>query len=262
MNERRTLPRVAVLQGPGVNCDRETVQAFNMGGGNASLVHLDTLRRREELLSNFQIVAIPGGFSWGDHFGSGRMMALYLQKHLSEQIDDFINHRGLVFGECNGFQVLTSSGLLPGGSLGTVEAALRPNNSGKFECRPVHLRVENDNACVFMETLRGQVVTFNVAHGEGQLHMDPQTLAAVQEQNQVVMRYCTPEGIATNDPQYNPNGSIDHIAALTDPSGRIFGLMPHPTTGIEPWHNPNYRRGEVSQGLPIFQKMVEYAAQM
>ena len=189
-------------------------------------------------------------------------MALELISYLGDQISDFINHRGLILGICNGFQVLARTGLLPFGTIGEMKATLANNDSGHFECRWINLKVEDKNACVFLEGMKGPV-SYQVAHGEGKFFARDKDLQQIEKNNQVVFRYCDKLGNATQEYPLNPNGSLNAIAGITDPSGRILGLMPHPERFIRKTQHPNWRRQEVKpQGLQIFEKMINFAKQM
>lgn len=263
-------PQVCVLKTDGINCDEETrhafaaANAFAAAGGKPKLVHVNELRAREDDLRDYQILTIPGGFSYGDDIASGKILALELTSYLADQINDFINHRGLILGICNGFQVLVRTGLLPFGVMGEMQATLTNNNSGHFECRWVRLKIDDRNTCVFLKDMRGGVVQYQVAHGEGKFFAEPRILENIERESLVVFRYVDKSGNPTQVYTQNPNGSLHAIAGITDPSGRILGLMPHPERFVRREQHPNWRRmpGLEPQGLPIFQKMVTYAAQM
>ncbi len=253
-----------MLKTDGINCDGEMLYAFTIAGGNPELVHVNELRSREKRLSDYQIFAIPGGFSYGDDVASGKILALELNSYLGDQINEFVQRkRGLVLGVCNGFQVLVRTGLLPFGTMGGMQATLANNDSGHFECRWIDLKVENTNACVFLEGMNG-VVSYQVAHGEGKFFAPPSTLEKIEDQHLVVFRYSDASGNPTQKYPDNPNGSLHGIAGITDPSGRILGLMPHPERFVRATQHPNWRRMPdlEPQGLPVFEKMVQFAAQM
>lgn len=257
-------PKVCVLKTDGINCDEETMHAFSLASGRPKLVHINELRSREDDLRNYQILAIPGGFSYGDDVASGKILALELTSYLADQIDDFTQGRkGLVLGVCNGFQVLVRTGLLPFGTLGEMHATLAHNESGHFECRWVNLKIEENNGCVFLKDWQG-VISYQVAHGEGKFYAPPKALEQIEGENLVVFRYCDPLENPTQEYPLNPNGSMNAIAGICDHSGRILGLMPHPERFVEKTQHPNWRRSPdlEPQGLPLFQKMVAYAAQM
>lgn len=260
---RRQKPKVLVLQTDGINCDRETAYAFDLVGGQSQIVHINDLRKHRENLKNYQILAIPGGFSYGDDVAAGRILALELSSYLSDQLWEFKEKGKLILGICNGFQVLARTGLLPFGKLGEIKTTLAQNNSGHFECRWVNLKIEENNRCAFLDGWKG-VVSYQVAHGEGKFFAHPGILEQIERENLVVFRYCDVLGNPIQRHPQNPNGSLNAIAGICDPSGRILGLMPHPERFVEKTHHPNWRRFPdlEPQGLPIFQKMISYVSQM
>jgi len=234
-------PPVIVLRTDGTNCDVETAFAFELAGGAPRLVHVNRLRSGKEKLNRYKILAIPGGFSYGDDVHSGKILAVELISFLREEISGFIAGGGLVLGICNGFQVLIRTGLLPFGELGRIRTTLMVNDSARFECRWVRLRVEQ-SACVFTRGRAGEVVEFQVAHGEGRFFTENATLEEIEARRLVAFRYVGPDDRPAQDYPENPNGSLNAVAGLTDPSGRIMGLMPHPERNILAHHHPNWRR--------------------
>lgn len=257
------IPRICILKTDGINCDEEMLDAYAAAGGSPRIVHINELRAKQDSIKNYQILAIPGGFSYGDDVASGKILALELQSYLVDQISDFVQRKkGLVLGVCNGFQVLVRTGLLPFGTLGSMQATLTNNESGHFECRWVNLQYETNNACVFLKGLHGSV-SFQVAHGEGKFFANPIEMNRIEAEQLVVLRYCDDQGEPTQDYPLNPNGSLHAIAALTDPTGRILGIMPHPERFIRSTQHPNWRIQPNSkpQGLPVFEKMVYYVMQ-
>ena len=253
-----------VLKADGTNCEAETHEAFKLGGGNPEIVMVNQLKNREKNLLDYQILAMPGGFAYGDDLGAGKILALELQSYLADQINEFTQRKnGLIIGICNGFQALVRTGLLPLGTIGEIKAILDVNNSGKFDCRPVKLKVQEDNACVFLQDIKG-IKEFKVAHGEGRFYTSQETLDKVEMQRQVVFRYCDVDGNPTQKYPENPNGSMNSIAAICDSTGRILGIMPHPERAVKKTQYDNWRRmGDFKpEGLQIFEKMVNYAKQM
>lgn len=258
-------PKVLVLKTDGINCDEETAFAFNLVGGVAKIVHVNDLRSRRDNLSKYQILAIPGGFSYGDDVVSGKILAIELASFFSKELTKFIARKNtLIIGVCNGFQVLIRTGLLPFGKLGEMSATLTNNDSGHFECRWVNLRIENKSHCVFLNnsTMKqfDNLVSYQVAHGEGKFFTDPQTLKKIEQQGLVALRYVNENGKPTQKYPANPNGALNAIAGITDPTGRILGLMPHPERFVKVEQHPNWRRipNLQPQGLPIFENMIKY----
>ena len=256
-------PRVMVLRTDGTNCDRETFHAFALAGGEPRMVHINQLRAGEEKLADYHILVIPGGFSYGDDVHSGKILAVELTSFLQEQLQEFVDAGKPVLGICNGFQVLVRTGLLPAARMGEIRAALIANDSGRFECRWVNLRVE-DTRCVFTRGLAGRVLNLPVAHGEGKFYTGEDTLQEIEQAGQVVFRYAGPGGEPTGDYPQNPNGSLNAIAGICDPAGRVLGLMPHPERFVERTQHPNWRRHIFSEphGLAIFKNGVDYARQI
>lgn len=253
-------PPVIVIRTDGTNCDVETAFAFELAGGAPHLVHVNQLRNGKVKLNRYKILAIPGGFSYGDDVHSGKILAVELTSFLREEIRTFVADGGLVLGICNGFQVLVRTGLLPFGEIGPVRTTLMVNDSARFECRWVRLRVE-ESPCVFTRGAAGRSAEFQVAHGEGRFFTDEATLGDIEKRGLVAFRYVDVEGRPTQDYPENPNGSLHAIAGVTDPSGRIMGLMPHPERNVLPHHHPNWRRltGHTPAGRFIFENAVSVA---
>ena len=225
--------KVIILRTAGTNCDREAAFAFKTCGAHVDLVHINRLFKREVALSDYHILVIPGGFTYGDDIESGRILANELKVHLGEDIRRFISDGKLILGICNGFQVLVKAGILPG-PLGADESSIRAraqnvtlfyNDSGKFEDRWIHLKVNSRS--VWTKGVK-EIIYFPVAHGEGKfIPLDQNVLEKLNQNGQVAFRYCQADGKKAKYPQ-NPNGSVDDIAGITDITGRVLGLMPHP----------------------------------
>ncbi|MBN1855489.1 MAG: phosphoribosylformylglycinamidine synthase I [Dehalococcoidia bacterium] len=253
-------PRILVLRAPGTNCDHETAFAFELAGGAASLVHIERLLERTTTIEGFQIFVIPGGFSYGDDLGSGKIVANEIELRLREQLADFVGRGGLVLGICNGFQVLVRAGLLPTVS-SRQSVSLLPNVSGRFECRWVHMRTVEGSPCIFTRGMDS--LELGVAHGEGRLFVPEDVRAQVFP----ALRYVNPDGGTVTYP-HNPNGSCMDIAGLSDPSGQIFGLMPHPERFVRALQHPSWTRGSAGDGnaagagLQMFVNAVDYARQL
>jgi phosphoribosylformylglycinamidine synthase len=249
-------PRAIVLRAPGTNCDEETAAAWERAGAVAETWHVGRLVESPESLDTFQVLTIPGGFSYGDDLGAGRILAARLGTVLGESLRRFHDHGGLVLGICNGFQVLVRAGLLPGGASGG-RATLARNESGRFEARWVRLATR-PGLCPFVSDRSAATIELPVAHGEGRfVPASPDDLAALDRSGQIVLKYADEAGRPTGAYPENPNGSPAAIAGLCDPTGRIFGLMPHPERFVDPWHHPRWTRrsapvADHGDGLAIF----------
>jgi phosphoribosylformylglycinamidine synthase subunit PurQ / glutaminase len=251
-------PHAIVLRAPGTNCDEEAAYALGLAGAVAETWHINQVIETPAALDRFQILVIPGGFSYGDDLGAGRILATRIATTLGEALRRFHERGGLVLGICNGFQVLVRSGLLPGGP--SASTTLAANESGRFEDRWVKLlpRAGLSPFVTFSEPIE-----LPVAHGEGRFLMsDSAAVSALECSGQVVLQYGSPDSRPTQDYPANPNGSAHAIAGVCDPTGRIFGLMPHPERFVEPWHHPRWtRRANGSpprgDGLRIFESAVQ-----
>lgn len=247
-------PRVLVLTGYGINCEHETAYVFNLPsvGGDAQLVHIADLIAQPEQLEQFHILVIPGGFAFGDDISAGIVLATKLRYRLERPLSKFLRDGRLVLGICNGFQALVRLGVLPavGGQPWQQEATLTSNDSGKFEDRWVYLRVDPECPSPFVEGL--ETLYLPVRHGEGKfVPRDATVLQALHTNHQIAARYCGPDGTAAPYP-WNPNGSVDDIAAVCDPSGRIFGLMPHPEAYVHYTHHPRWTRESLpAEGIGV-----------
>ncbi len=257
--------RALVLRTAGINCDAETEFAWTEAGAAADRVHINRLIDDPSRLDAYQILTVPGGFSYGDDIAAGKIFANQLVHHLADAVHGLLERGGLVLGICNGFQVLVKCGLLPGSDNGrpTLDqsATLTANDSGQFEDRWVHLRVETDR-CPLLE--KGETLYLPVAHGEGKFVPGADASAdALDAAGQVAFRYVSAHGHAGAGFPANPNGSIDDIAGVCDPTGRVLGLMPHPERHVLPWHHPAWtRRGptEEGDGMRVFRRGVAYFA--
>jgi phosphoribosylformylglycinamidine synthase subunit PurQ / glutaminase len=221
--------RVLVLTGYGLNCDSETAYAFELAGAEAHRVHINSLIDGEVRLEDFKIMVFIGGFSWGDDHGAGVVQAIRMKTNLGDQMIDFVNNGNLVLGICNGFQTVVNLGLLPGFDLDytTRSVAVTFNDCGNFRDDWVRLKVNEQSPCVFTRNL--DVLELPVRHGEGKFYAEAPVIRRLLDQNQVVMQYANADGSPAGGgfPE-NPNGSVHDIAGICDPTGRIFGLMPHP----------------------------------
>ncbi|MGQ9823376.1 MAG: phosphoribosylformylglycinamidine synthase I [Desulfotomaculales bacterium] len=252
-------PKVCILRTDGTNCDGETFYAFAKAGGDCRYVHVNQLRNKEEKLANYEILVIPGGFSYGDDVHAGQILAVELTSFLMDQRYEFVASGKPVLGICNGFQVLVRTGILPKRKIGEISAALIKNDSGHFECRWVYLYTEDTN-CIFTAGLSGKCLNLPVAHAEGKFYADPETLKSIGRK--VVFRYAGADGRPTMEYPLNPNGSLEAIAGVCDSTGLVLGLMPHPERFVDFTQHPNWRRGTIAEephGLAIFKNAVRYA---
>jgi phosphoribosylformylglycinamidine synthase len=264
-------PRVCVLRAPGTNCDVETAFAFETCGAAPERVHLFRLLEQPRLLDEFQILCVPGGFSYGDDIGAGVVFGAQLGNHLADAIGSFLQRDKLVLGICNGFQVLIKAGILPDGSAGWPPqpdrhraATLTWNDNGKYTALWVHLRVCSDRN-VFLRGI--ERLELPIAHAEGRLVVtDRHSLTHWKEAGQVALCYAA-AAAETNESDdllpypLNPNGSVANIAGLGDPTGRVLGLMPHPERHLFATQHPQWTRRQArgdGEGLRIFRNAVEF----
>ncbi len=254
-------PKVLVLKADGTNCDEEMAYAFKLAGADAKIIHINQLRHGEEKLSNYQILAFPGGFAYGDDIVSGKILAIELTSFLKEELKKFIERKNTaIIGVCNGFQVLVRTGLLPFRKLGGMDVTLTNNDSGHFECRWIKARVEKNSKCVFLKGMEGKIVIYTAAHGEGKFFTTPRILEKIENQNLVAFRYVDEDDNPTQKYPQNPNGSLNAIMAVTDTTGRILGIMTHPERFVRIEQHPNWRRGKFKvDGLPLFENIVKFA---
>ena len=266
------IPKVAILFGFGINCDRETAAVFELAGASSERVHVNHFVNGHRSLDEFHILAVPGGFSFGDHLGSGRLLGNRMRYSMREQLISFVSAGKPIIGICNGFQVLVKTGLLPGREQPDFEqrASLTLNNSGRYEDRWVTLEFDPNSPCIWTKDITR--IECPVRHGEGRFVMPSSSdLDELANNNQIVTRYTDPttepgSGLTDEDLPFPicPNGSIRNIAGICDPTGLIFGLMPHPEAAYATFLHPNHTRGEVTEhilteSMKIFTNAVQYA---
>ena len=249
--------KALVLRAPGTNCDAETAFAFHQAGAETSLIHINQLIRGEQRLSDYQIMVVPGGFTYGDDIAAGKVLANELRLRLGEDVLRFVEDGRLILGICNGFQVLVKAGILPRlANDDSPRLTLAANDSGKFECRWVYLVVDKESPCIFTKGMDNLYLP--VAHAEGKLVADPSVLSDVS----AVLYYTDEHGNQDAGYPYNPNGSVGNIAGICDTSGRVFALMPHPERHIRGTQHPQWTRQEPREhgdGFQIFLNAVEWA---
>jgi phosphoribosylformylglycinamidine synthase I len=246
--------KTLILRAPGTNCDGETAFAFERAGAAVDSAHVNQLVRRDRLIADYQIVVIPGGFTYGDDVSAGRILANELKLKLGDDIQLFVEGGGLILGICNGFQVLVKAGILPPLEDGQ-QLTLAGNDSNRFECRWVYLKVNQDSPCIFTKGIEAMYLP--VAHGEGKIMAEEKTL----EKLNVVVRYADAKSAIKAGYPFNPNGSADNIAGICDATGRIFALMPHPERFIRWSQHPRWTREAPRQqgdGLAIFRNAVDW----
>ncbi|KKP51499.1 MAG: Phosphoribosylformylglycinamidine synthase 1 [Candidatus Roizmanbacteria bacterium GW2011_GWA2_33_33] len=250
-------PKVLILSGYGLNCEDETKYAFELAGGLGKIIHINDLIKNKNQLNDFQIMAIPGGFAYGDDTGSGNAYSLKLKNHLWENLLKFVIKDRLVIGICNGFQILVNLGLVPAlnRKYGERQVALLPNESTRYTTGWFDLKITNDTPW-----LTGiKKISLPIAHGEGKFFASKEVLSQINKKNLVVIKYIN-----------NPTGTLENIAGITDESKRIFGLMPHPERAMFFTQLPNWpylkekylrerkKLPEFGPGLQIFKNGVNY----
>ena len=265
-------PNVLILRAPGTNCDQETAFAFAAAGAATELLHVNRLLENPSLFEQFQILCIPGGFSYGDDVAAGRILANQMEHHLADEMARFKDAGKLILGICNGFQVLLKSGVLLQPAIDaagrrSAAATLTWNDTARFDDRWVELAVDGQK-CVFLKNVERMYLP--IAHAEGKfVARDSEELERLESAGQLVLRYRPLDGSGAADfsaavpyPD-NPNGSMANVAGACDPSGRVLGLMPHPERHIHRTHHPRWTRQETQQtgdGLKIFTNAVEFFA--
>lgn len=267
-----SMVKALVLTGYGLNCDHETAYALELAGSVAHRVHINSLIQGTVDLKDYRILVFGGGFSWGDDHGAGVIQAVRMKTHLGDRILEFIDAGNLVLGICNGFQTLVNLGLLPGFDRNYTKrsVALTFNDCGNFRDQWVTLKVVPTSPCIFTEGL--DLLELPVRHGEGKFYAEEAFMDRLIDDNQVVLQYAMPDGSLANLKfPFNPNGSIHDIAGICDPSGRIFGLMPHPEAFNHWTNHPDWPRikekkkrrksntaSAITPGIRLFQNAVTF----
>lgn len=256
--KRSSTPHAIIFSGYGLNCEDETKTAFEFAGASAEIVHINDIIAKPGVLKRAQIVAFPGGFSYGDDTGSGKAYANRVREHLGDEIDAFLSRDTLAIGICNGFQILTSAGILPG--------ALVSNDSARFICRWVDLKVTGESPWLSgIESL-----SLPIAHGEGKYVADEKTFATLRRVKALALQYDSGPIAQHFSLPTNPNGSTEGVAGITGYDGRVLGLMPHPERAVRFTQLPHwtylkeqYIRDGVDlpkegPGIQLFQNAVAY----
>lgn len=262
--------RVLVISGYGLNCEEETLFAFQRCGFEGVIRHINDLIENPEELETVQTLAIPGGFSYGDDTGSGNAMAMKMRLALGDHLKRFVERDTLTIGICNGCQILVNLGLVPAidNQYGERSVALSHNASARYQCRWIDVKIQTSNSPWLQNIDRMHIP---VAHGEGRFTMADETLKVLQNNNQIAFRYIQPDGKnADGTFPFNPNGALDDIAGITDPSGRVLAMMPHPERGMFTWQRDDFHRlkeqaaragrtlEEETDGLSIFRNAASY----
>jgi phosphoribosylformylglycinamidine synthase len=258
-----TRPKTLILRTAGTNCDGETAHAFELAGASAEAVHLNRVLDNPAILRDYQLMALPGGFSYGDDIAAGRIFANQIVHHLRDAFDEFVGAGKPIMGVCNGFQVLVKTDLLPGSVGGRTgqSCTLTSNDCHRFVDRWVHL-LPRPSRCIWTAGM-DQPIELPIAHGEGKFVPASESVrAALHESQQIALIYATKSG----EPAHgafpdNPNGSVDDIAGVCDITGLVFGLMPHPERFVRSFQHPSWTRqrqaGE-GVGLRVFRNAVQY----
>lgn len=259
-----TKPKVLIAHASGTNRDEEAARAIALAGGAPEIVHINQLRQGERNMTDYDMLLLPGGFSYGDALGAGARLALDLRVYFEDQLNSFVESGRPVLGICNGFQTLVKCGLLPGDrgdATETRRVTLTENASGHFECRWVHLQTNPNSPASYLGGI-DELIFCPVAHGEGNFQVaDEITLDALNRDNLITFRYVDADGNpAGGEYPRNPNGSVADIAGICNHAGNVVGLMPHPEDHILPIQNPLGRSDRL--GLPLFKAMIRAASRV
>lgn len=261
--------KALILAGYGLNCEEETQHAFEHVGAAGSIRHINDLIENPKELDEVQILAVPGGFSYGDDTGSGNAFAQKMKLALWDHLRRFVERDTLTIGICNGCQIITNLGLVPAlkGQYGERSIAVTHNLTARYQCRWIDLKITS--ASPWLAGMNQ--IHIPVAHGEGRFMMDDATLQALKQNGQIAARYIKPDGTPANGEfPHNPNGSLDDIAAITDETGKVLAIMPHPERGMYSWQRDDYmeakdrarREGkslpEEADGMAIFRNAARY----
>jgi phosphoribosylformylglycinamidine synthase len=267
--------KVAILRIEGTNCEQESYDAFKRLGGDPEFVHLKQLlgidcnKNEKRDIVDYQCLMIPGGFSSGDYIRAGAIFAARIKSKLQKRLEEFVKQEYPILGVCNGFQVLTELGLLPGYDSrmkSTPEACLYLNDSNRFECRPTLLKHENNGKCVFTSKIpKNNLRLIPSAHAEGKLMFpldkEKEYLGKLEDNDQIVFRYVDPGGNYAGHP-WNPNGSVSNIAGICNNQGNVFGMMPHPERTYYKHQHPNWTQtklgNNIGDGRAVFESVLDY----
>jgi phosphoribosylformylglycinamidine synthase len=248
-----------ILHATGTNRDPDTARAVTLAGGEPVVYHVNRLAAAPQRLQEFHMLILPGGFSYGDALGAGRLWASDLRWLFQEPLARFVESGKPVLGICNGFQALVKSGWLPGPPQDERPVTLTHNASNQFECRWVWLQPDPESPCVFTRGLEERIFC-PVAHGEGRfIPRDEAVLERLRRRHQIALTYTRADGGPADYPA-NPNGSVAAVAGICNARGNVLGLMPHPEDHVVPWQHPRWSRGESGNlGLALIEAGIAYA---
>jgi phosphoribosylformylglycinamidine synthase len=259
-----------VIAGYGLNCEEETSFALEHVGFDSKIMHINDLAESPEILNDVQTLCIPGGFSYGDDTGSGNAFAQKMRLTIWDNIKNFVEKDTLTLGICNGCQISVNLGLAPAldNNYGQREVAVTHNLTARYQCRWIDVKVQETNS-PWLEGIKTMHIP--VAHGEGRFMMSNKTLSAIKQNNQIALKYVKADGSSANGQfPFNPNGSTEDIAGITDPSGRVLAMMPHPERGMFSWQRDDYHAlkdtsqrnkntlNEESNGMKLFKNAAKY----
>lgn len=255
----KLIVKVLVLTGYGINAEKELAYSFKMAGGIPDIIHLEDVISDKKILKKYQILAFPGGFSFGDHIASGKVFANIIKNNLMDELLEFINGDKLIIGICNGFQIITKLGIIPDFENDHEQAAsLIENDSGHFENRWVWVKVESNNSPWLSKIDK---LYLPVRHGEGKfITKDYNILKQLINNKQIALKYINPNSNKAEYP-YNPNGSFENIAGIINKKGNIFGLMPHPEVYIFNESHPRWFENNINKdemGIRIIINGIKY----
>ncbi len=261
-------PKVLIFSGYGINSEEETKVGFDLVGGDSDIVHINDLIEGKKKINDYQILVFPGGFAYGDDTGAGLAYANKVKNHLWPDVKRFVEKGGLVIGICNGFQIIVNLGLLPAlkYQYGGKEVALLHNKTARYVCRWVDVKVQNESPW-----LKGiNELPIVISHGEGKFYSEPKTLKQLKDRKLIALKYVKGEISDYQNLEYNPTGTLEDIAGITDESGRVLGLMPHPERAMFFTQRPDWplikeklkREGKPlpkeGPGLQIFKNAIKY----
>jgi phosphoribosylformylglycinamidine synthase subunit PurQ / glutaminase len=265
------VPKVLIMSGYGINCEKESAHAFDIAGAKTDIVHINDLIAGKKQISDYDIIMFPGGFSYGDDTGSGNAFANKIRNNLWTDLKTFIDSGNLILGVCNGFQIMTHLGLfaLPDGEYGDKTHSMESNTNNRYECRWVNTKNISDK-CIFTKGISNMHLP--IAHGEGRFLCSDETMEKLKENGQIVFTYCDESGKPAEGifPE-NPNGSMADIAGICDKTGKLLGMMPHPERAIYSANSPEFHKKKelarrngntmpefIESNLMIFKNAVEF----